>query len=59
MVVVDIDIPKKIYNNIQNKNNLKYEDIIKNYEESSFEYEKIWMKSWDFKNYLINELSNG
>lgn len=58
MVVVSLDMLDKVYNKISNKNQLRYEDIIHYYEESSFEYEKVWMKASDFKSYLIKELDN-
>ncbi len=59
MVLVDLKIKKDIYTkHFSDKVVLTYEDIIENYE-NSFEYEKIWMKAKDFKQYLINELSHG
>jgi len=57
MTVVDLDIPAKIYSDINYNGKLKYQDIIEHYE-GWFEYEKIWQKASDFKDYLIKELSN-
>ena len=59
MVTANVKFSDKVFSKIGNKAELTYEDIIKYYEESSFEYEKVWMKAWDFKEYLINELSHG
>jgi len=57
MTVVDLDIPSKVYSDINHNWKLRYQDIIEHYE-WGFEYEKIWQKASDFKDYLIKELSN-
>jgi len=59
MWFVTLKVPDKIYNNLSEKKELTYEDVINYYEESSFKYEKVWMKASEFKNYLLTELSNG
>jgi len=59
MVVVNVKFSDKVFSKIWKTNNLTYEDIIEYYENNSFEYEKVWKKAADFKEYLINELSNG
>jgi len=59
MVIAKVKFSDEVYSKIQKDWNLRYEDIINYYEDSSFEYEKVWMKAGDFKSYLINELSNG
>jgi hypothetical protein len=38
MVIVNVKIPKKVYEKMSYKNQLKYEDIIDFYENNSFEY---------------------
>lgn len=58
MTVVTLNIPDKIYKSISKKWKVSFEDIV-NYQESLIEYEKVWMKAWNFKSYLIKELWNG
>ena len=59
MIITNVEFPNQVYANIWKKDNLNYEDIISYYEGNSFEYEEVSMKAWDFKKYLISELSNG
>lgn len=57
MTISNVQIPDEIYKKLAHKKNISYEDIIECYEDT-FEYEKVWMEAWDFKNFLISELSH-
>jgi hypothetical protein len=59
IVEINLELPQKIWKKFLWKEKVQFSEFIEIYENNFFEYEKVWMKAKDFKEYLIKELNNG